>query len=461
MLFLLLGSMILSFILGLLLVQVTWRLSTGVFPSWLLTISLASGVGAGLSSSLFVIQLFFINRSPSNLGWISIELLLLACLFTGWIFLLRKSPHLENTSTPRPTINYLLLAAWVLGMCFAILYFSQSSLLQPIGDWDGWTLWNMHAKYLAFGGQNWTKIFTEPLHPDYPLLTSGFIARLWDIMGSDKSYSPIFTAALFTFGTIGLLMAVLKELRSWNTALLGGLVLCCSSGFIYLGSNQYADVPLSFFLLAMLSLTLLHDLRFPEKNTFFYLIGLCAGFCLWTKNEGWLMLAAFVITRLAFQLITRRLGSSTREWGYFIGGLAPILAIALYYHSISPPNDMTASPLKSLTQLADPNRYLTVWSMMVQYFLNLGKWKSVSLPLLMTLFAVGMGIRVSFQERTPLVLLGLTLLVLAAEYFFAYILTPRDLVWHITNSLDRLLLHLFTALLLLTFLLVRVESKNE
>jgi len=353
-----------------------------------------------------------------------------------------------------------MLAAWILGMAFSIIYFLQSSSIQPIGDWDGWTLWNMHAKFLAFGGNDWRKIFTEPLHPDYPLLTPGFIAQIWTTLGSDQNYVPILTAALYTFSVIGVLMAALKELKGWNIALLGGLVISCSTGFIHLGADQYADLPLSYYFLITLVLIVLHDIQFPDKNFIFILSGLCAGFCVWTKHEGWLILIALILGRLAYQICTRHFRQSITEWGFFMIGIAPMLLINIYYQGIAPTNDMVASPLKSIVQLADISRYFTVWNSMNHYLVELGKWKSTSIMFLLVFFGLGIGGRFSISEYPTLAFVGLVIILLLVEYFFTYILTPRDLQWHLESSLERLLMHVFPTLLFLFFSMIDIPVKD-
>ena len=39
-----------------------------------------------------------------------------------------------------------------------------------------------------------------------------------------------------------------------------------------------------------------------------------------------------------------------------------------------------------------------------------------------------------------------------AGYFFVYLTTPHDLAWHVSTSMDRLLIHLWPSMLLAVFL---------
>lgn len=454
------GLFCLSGLLGLFLIQIVWRLATGQFPAWFLSAFLGLGIGAGISSFLFTANLFLIDTTPLHLTFLWVEIIGLLGLIAGWVFLRKSGASALSPAVHRAPFPGLLLGVWIIGLAFSVVFFFQASAQRPIGDWDGWTLWNLHAKFLAFGGSDWKNIFTEPLHPDYPLLTSGLIARLWVVLGNDHSLAPIFTAALYTFGTLGLLMAVLKEFRGWKTSLSAGLILACSTGFIQLGADQYADVPLSFYFLALLALILCHDLRFPQNNLLLLLAGLCAGFCLWTKNEGWLMLLALVSVRLLTQIRFQKLRQSLPEWGFFLAGLAPLLLITLYYRHLAPTNDLITAPLKSLAQITDPSRYVIVWKALNTKLLELGEWKSANVILLLALLGFGMGYNVSARERQPVAFLGLTLLVLLMGYFFTYILTPRDLVWHLETSLNRLLMQIYPAILLLFFLLINLDAET-
>ena len=51
----------------------------------------------------------------------------------------------------------------------------------PQGNWDAWSIWNLRARFLAAGGivahRAWSPLLSST-HPEYPLLTSAFVARV-------------------------------------------------------------------------------------------------------------------------------------------------------------------------------------------------------------------------------------------------------------------------------------------
>ena len=107
---------------------------------------------------------------------------------------------------------------------------------------------------------------------------------------------PAAVAFLFIFGVAGVLITTLGVLRGKMQSFIAGIVLLSGVSLIVSGANQYADVPVSFFVLATLGLLCLQE-RYPEDLRFTVLAGLTAGFTAWTKNEGALFLVALILAR--------------------------------------------------------------------------------------------------------------------------------------------------------------------
>ena len=67
---------------------------------------------------------------------------------------------------------------------------------------------------------------------------------------------------------------------------------------------------------------------------------------------------------------------------------------------------------------------------------------------IVSLVAAWMAVRVGGAVRATACILGLML----ASYYVVYVTTPFDIAWHVTTSVDRLLVQLWPGLVLAVFL---------
>jgi hypothetical protein len=361
----------------------------------------------------------------------------------------------------------------------------------PHGDgWDAFAIWNLHARFLYLGGEHWRDGFTSLIpwsHPDYPLLLPAAIAHFWTYLGHDDPRVPAAIGFVFTFATAGILFSALSILRGRVLAMLGALVLLSTPAFIAQGTWQYADVPLSFFLLATIALLCLHDRgshisasqSASSRKSFglLALAGVAAGFAGWTKNEGVLFLCAVIVARQVAFTWGPRNGDGAeakttfmRRSGWLVAGCAPlVLLIVGFKHAVAPPGDLFSGPATMLHKLLTPARYWTVVQWYAKGFLRFGQWFPVPATLLMMGFyfvagkdgegAIRAGLRTSFRSssfRTSVLALMLTL----AGYFAVYIITPYDIYWHLRFSLDRLFLQVWPSAVFLFFLGMRLSPGN-
>ena len=200
--------LVMTFSVGYVCLRILWP-TAGVLRGELLTeLCLAFGLGIGISSCLlFVCLLVSSNWGP----WLFCAEG--AILFLGVLFLLRfgrsheraarhsyKHPELEIVPKLH-LFRSLVYAATVLSLAVFLMY----SLDARHGEYDGWEIWNMRARFLFRGGSHWTDGFTNLLdysHPDYPLLLPASIARSWLYSGVETQITPITIALAFTFGTV-------------------------------------------------------------------------------------------------------------------------------------------------------------------------------------------------------------------------------------------------------------------
>lgn len=351
----------------------------------------------------------------------------------------------------------LCVAAVAGGVTYALF-----SLNSPHGTFDAWIIWNLRARYIFHGAENWTAGLTHYFWaPDYPLLLPLSVARCWEYIGRDTVLAPAAVALLFTSGTAGLLYSSLSFLRGREQAMLGTLILISTPFFIAHGAHQYADVPLAFFFLATCVLFCLHDVARSNGDwRLLRLAGMMAALAVWTKNEGGLFFAATMLSRAAMTWRTGDWRAVWREAKSFFWGALPILLVVIYFKfRFAPPNDLIIAQNAETTaaKLSDASRYLTVLRAYGVATINFGhewyRYFSIGPALLLAIHWACFGIEPKAHARASFVfsLLGLMLI----GYLLIYVTTYFDLVWHLKSSLSRLLLQLYPSALFAYFMIAR------
>jgi Dolichyl-phosphate-mannose-protein mannosyltransferase len=466
---------LLCFVCGLALVSAVLSRRSPLALDLMVRSSFAVGFGLGIFSVVF-----FLSRAFDVTNLLAVDLAV--CVIVLISFFLQRNyskalatlaPPTETLSLPRG-LKRIFTAAFALSLCAALYSAMMRTLAHPHGDgWDAFSIWNLHARFLYRGGAHWRDGFSGLVpwsHPDYPLLLPGAIAHFWTCVGHDAPAVPAVIGLLFTFSTVSLLFSALFILRGRTFAMLGGLTLLTTPFFIEQGTSQYADVPLSFFLLATVTLLCLHDEHSGDSTGsrrpgLIVLAGLAAGFAAWTKNEGLLFLCAILAARLMILLRperhrdsdppTARKSSRDRMVAFatLLAAVAPaFLLIAWFKHFIAPPGDLFSDPATALHKLIDPSRY---WAIMKWYgkgSLRFGHW--LLLPGTLLLPALYLATRAeSTQDRGDgFRSCRLALVLTLCGYFAIYLITPYEIYWHLRFSLARLFLQLWPSTIFLFFL---------
>jgi hypothetical protein len=350
--------------------------------------------------------------------------------------------------------KYFLLAfAITFAAALAAYYlFAQNN---QHGFEDAWLMWNLSARYLYRTGNLSILLpasHTFRYHPDYPLLVSLNIAWGWNILGIDTTKVQVVVAALFSFSITAILFTSLNFLRDVFQAIIVSVVALMTPWLIFLGTWQYADIPLSVYFLATGVMFAIY-LRTRETGAL-VLAGLLSGFSAWTKNEGLLFLALSTII-LALVLLKDR---SIKKFIYLSGGLALPLVVTLIYKAlIKTPTDLFSSHASFLSNILDLNRYSLIFSAFAKEINTFGGWP-VSIWLVLAIYAL----IVRFEAQEKLSMLGVFLLIAAqfGGYFAIYLVTSPDLAWHLATSLNRLLTHLYPLGLFLLFFILKSPLRS-
>lgn len=428
-----------------------------------LQLVLALGVGLSLTTATHFISLNVFGQSDARLLLLDVALLVglaVAAMVTnragpshdlGEVDEIVSEPVGAATSAAAPGVLQMVIVGATVLACVCAMATSLSYFIgRPHGDWDAWALWNMRARFLYRGGEDWRLAFAPELsgvRPDYPLFRPLMVARLWTLLGSESSVVARMVMAAFSFGTAVLLFTGVTRRV--------GVMMGCVALSLYVGApvvskeaaSQFADVPLAFFFLAaIVSAVSAIDAR-RGVNRLLALAGLCAGCAAWTKNEGVPFTLALVLCTALVMCRRRGLRPGLRSTLVMVAGATPmLLLVATAKLSLVWKSDLFEERgiggIVSL--LVVPSRWREV-----------GHWFVELLPGIVSPWLIGLlvvfvivnrwrgpssqGSRRSYGAHAG----GATLALVAIGYMLIYVSTPHDIGWHLRTSLNRLILHLW------------------
>ena len=414
---------------------------------WVFEIAIGTGLGIGISSAIFFLLTW--GGVASRASIISVEAALL--VIAGLLLFLRKRPRESQPASAQPAWIWAFRIAALIALALVAADFSQSLAANPDGGYDAAAIWNLRARHLAAGAAAWHNAVSSSAganHPGYPLLVSGFIARTWTLFGDFRSSTPAALSGIFTLSTVAALAASVWMLAGEALGWLAALVLLATEGFVSQASIQYADIPLSFYLLASVAVLAIAQARqWPPPLVL--LAGLLAGMAAWTKNEGLPFLA------LIFAAALWRGGVRSAKW--LAAGIAPmlILTLAFKFRLVQGTESMFPSTLsQALKMMADFSRWSEIIASFARNFWELGFFWAHPL-LLMAILAWACGFAPEARSRWWLFLAPIGLL---AADFGIYLITMSGLIWHLGTSNNRVIVQVWPALLFGFFVLLRTPN---
>lgn len=407
---------------------------------WLLEIPLAIPVGVGGSSCLYFAFLAAgLNPFPAA---VLADLIWLAAGAALWW----KRGRQPATPVEKPSGFRFAWIAWIaLAICGAFLLGAivQGAAALPHGDWDAWAIWNMRAKFLASGG-HWSGAAAPELigrsHPEYPLLWSSVIAKAWAWSGRPGDIAaPAGAGAASTISLVLLMFGGLWSLRGAATGAMAALVLLSTVTFWQYAMAQYADIPLSLFMLGALW-SAVRAAGEEWDKPLLALSGLLASLAAWTKDEGLVFAAGLA---LALVIAARK---SALPW--LLAALPAALIVTLYKALLAPPFKEW-----SFVHLAEFGRVPPVFFSIGRELLNLGHFPTH--PILMLGIAVALlGVRRPVRQ----IWTAIPLALLAAGYFGAFWMTTSGLEWRLSTAAGRIVLQMMPLLIFTVFLFLRTPS---
>lgn len=424
-------------------------------PARLAAFALAVCLGIGFSS-ITTVGFILAGIGPGSSGFVASDALMWTIVgVVGWYF--RRTGVLAaptGVRTPTASVAARGPIDWIVRLAFgattlvALAAVAAAHRASPHGEWDAWAIWNLHARFLFRGGDEWRTLFqVDWSQPAYPLLLPASVARVWAYAGHETTLGPALVALAFVIATVMLVMTALdlNRRRAW----IAGSLLIGAGGFLAQVSSQCADVPLACFIVATLPVAcgrkgVLIDRDCPHVMALAG--GATSAMGAWTKNEG-LVFALLMLTLVAGVAWRRGAGRRLLWW---IAGGAPVVVTIVWFKWVSPPGSLIdwQSLGSYVTRAFDLDRHLVAAALMAQHAVRWSAPFAVSIIPLVSVVAVWLAVvRGGMARRVMLVLISLML----ATYYVIYLTTPFDIAWHVSTSFDRLLVQLWPALVLTVF----------
>jgi hypothetical protein len=440
---------------GILIIHALWAEKNNLFDL-ILKLSLGIGIGLGISSLLYFVYLLLFAGSR---WFLFLEIFVFAAVFVFLSLRGRWSSSVLRVPRPGPTkqslmphmttaqIWMLILAGVVfLSAAFGILNYSRQRIL---GDWDAWMIYNRAARFLYRDQAAWRESFPQEMsvifHADYPLLLASNTAARWDTLGKETPYVPMFQSVLFAFAALGLNFGALGRFRSTGQASLGLILLAGVPFYLLEGGRQTADLPLAFFFLA--AVVFIFSYYEEKRFSLLFFAGFTAALAAWTKNEGLLF---FLIASAVVVIDELRL-RSFRGILYFAAGSAIPLCVSLYFKlALAPASEFLSGGVTVILQdITDPARHGIILAYFKNIFLFSNGWYRVGiLPILCVYFLV---FHSCAKENPQAVFIGLAIFALQIIGYYAfYLISPYELDWHLSSSIDRLFIHVYPTILFVT-----------
>ena len=377
---------------------------------------------------MFILMMFNINN---NITFIIAEIILIVtAVIISIIKKIEIMPKIRDKNNDKNNfLNIVFVAALLVGL-IQVLY---NIKMNPYGTWDAHYMWNLRPKFfiaLEEIGESWKIFFnniSEWSHPDYPLLVPIYNYKNHILYGSYNPTLNTLTSVVILFAILSGVYGLVNEVSSKNNALLSVIILLTTDCFIFLSTSQCADIPLSLYILtAAASISLFVKYKNSAYIFFAYYFAATAAFC---KNEG---IMFFVI----FTIISLLLIKNQSKKMIIAGTLLPSICLCLHKTLLRANCDLFEDQSFSIIidKVFNFERYQMIISTVTIHLIE-------GFAILLILYFV---VRCSgFTENSKAKTLSkfyIAIVIMAMiGYFVIYVITPRELEWHINTTDVRLI----------------------
>jgi hypothetical protein len=504
----------LAWLVGYFLIACLWRNRSRDAADRLLHLAAAWGLGSGLVAVLTFLWIVVIGKLSR--GIVVVDLAVLVMLFFGCRLTREPSTTVGDPPCLlgwAASSIFLFFTAIALAIIGTILLRIPDGAWDGVAIWSTHAKFFLASSPNGWKAM-FDPMTTS--HPDYPFLVPTLIAHGWFYAGQSIPLVQMTLAFMFSFALLVLITSAVAKSRGALLGALACAVLATSPIFLGTASSEYADLPLAFFFLLSVALLHRADQEQEICAGLHVLAGLAAGMGALTKNEGSMFAIALGMGRLFHLLLTGKTWRELKSLAYILLGMAPILGTLFLYKTFTPANYLISGQGKDFwSKLLSPSRARLIldellilleqphgFSDLLVQRIRAWHWHLLASSAFILLFGLDrcrlarrlstwgivvvvlailadiLGTRLATQAfgwHWPVVvgaafaIVGLgfdlkrlmhpsflaiiaTFVLVNVGYFLVYMLTPLDLKWQLTYSIERIVFHTMPIAIFVAFL---------
>jgi len=432
-----------------------------MLPGWrglacLEGIAISFGLGVGCVTlemlSFHMLNLRF-NIRDIALPWVIL-------IAVNAILFFRKKKRMELLKLETKKFN-LLEVVLSLGILFEVSYAFFRALIKSIEAYDAVAIYAIKSKifFLARGIPHdfFTGLANNFPHPDYPLNIPLAETFMYLFMGNlnDQLVKIIFPV-YFVCILIVLYFAV-RRFASRTYALIFTFILATIPQFNAYAANAYLDLPFAFY--AFTSALFLFWWLVDRKNAPFLIVSaVMAGLAGWTKNEGLMYCAAYIMLAVIFFIFNiRKISRKDLACLFlYIVIIAAILTPWLYIKSASHlvNTDVGKVDSKVLSIWKEAYKLKPIFYEFQKQLFGPKKWNILWIALILSII---FNIKGAFRGIGKYIAISLALVV--GGYVFIYMASPIDVTFFVKKTWSRFLLHFLPIVIYWLALILKEDIK--
>ncbi len=419
----------------------------------------ALSYGAGLGLLSFIMFLFSLTGLRFSVFTISV------CLIASMILFFRANSKNVGFNLNSDLLTRKISFYEIIFFVFVILMFLHvllSSLALPLDYWDSWAIYGFKAKAIYFTKTVPIDFFSDHTKAyanlDYPLLLP--LVESWIYMAI-SSWNDQIVKIIFPLYFLSFVIVFYFSLRCFAAKKFSMFFTLLLLTIPYFTENvSFALSDFIFMFYYFVGLIFLVRGYTLGNIRFFYLSALFSGLAAWTKNEGTvvclfnILLALWLMKSTSKKFDARLIKSFLiyifLSLLFIVPWLSFKIALNLSNWAFNERNLNYAYVVSNFDRL--PIIIGWIFKTMLLYRLYNFVW---------ILYFFVIILNISKLKLAPYGSIFLSIAFYISVWVFVYIITPFDLIWTMSTSGDRLLLHVSPIALFLCALLLNHKGKGR